>query len=197
MLNWIWVVMIAGGIIYSFFTGTAEAVTEAAFAAATNAVQIIIELCGLMSLWLGMMKIAEASGLMRRLARLVSPIAAFLFPDVPRDHPAFSSIVMNLSANMLGLGNAATPFGLKAMEQLQTLNPDKQTATPAMITFLVLNTSSITFIPTLVISLRSAAGSSAPTVIIGATMLATFLSTTFAICLDRILRYLSRRRCGR
>lgn len=188
MLNWVWFGLLAGSIVYAAINGNIEAVTAAAFKAANDTVVIIIEICGLICLWLGMLKIAEASGLVRRLGRLIAPVVRRLFPDVPEQHPAFSSIVMNISANLMGLGNAATPFGLKAMEHLQSLNQDKLSASPPMITLLVMNTSCITFIPTLVISLRLAAGSVDPTAIIGATVLSSAIGLTFALALDRILR---------
>ncbi len=194
MLNWIWFLLLGGGIVYGACAGTLAAVTDAALAAAADTVTLILQITGLLCLWLGMLRIAEESGLIRLLARWLSPIMALLFPDVPRQHPAFASMMMNMAANLLGLGNAATPFGLKAMEQLQTLNPHPDTASTPMITFLAINTSSITLVPTLVISLRAAAGSAAPTEIIGATILATACGTTFAICFDWLLRH---RRVGR
>jgi spore maturation protein A len=126
--------------------------------------------------------------MVKRLGKMIAPVVRRLFPDVPREHPAFSSIVMNISANLLGLGNAATPFGLKAMEHLQALNSDKLSASPAMITLLVMNTSCITFIPSMVISLRVAAGSTNPTIIIGATFLSSLIGLSFALVADRLLR---------
>lgn len=194
MLNWIWFGLIAVGIGYAMFNGSMGMVTEAAFAAANDAVLIILEICGLTCLWLGMLKIAQASGLVDGLGRLISPIVRRLFPDVPKGHPAFSSIIMNVAANLLGLGNAATPFGLKAMEQLQTLNREPTVATSAMITLLAMNTSCITLLPTLTISLRVSAGSSEPTAIIGATIISSTLGLLFALLMDRILRSYHRRR---
>lgn len=188
MLNWIWFALLALGIVYAAATGNMEPVTEAALTAANDTVLLIIEICGLLCLWLGILKIAEASGLVRQLGRLLSPLIGLLFPDVPRSHPAFSAIVMNFSANLLGLGNAATPFGLKAMQHLQELNQGRDSASAAMITLLALNTSCITFIPTLVISLRLSAGSSDATCIIGATALSSGLGLLFALVLDRLLR---------
>jgi len=188
MLNWIWFGLIAVGVGYGMLTGNLAAVTEEAFAAANDAVLILLEICGLTCLWLGMLKIAEASGLVDKLGKCIAPLVRRLFPDVPAGHPAFSSIIMNVAANLLGLGNAATPFGLKAMEQLQTLNRDQATATPAMITLLAINTSCITLLPTMVISLRASAGSAEPTAIIGATILSSTVGLLFALVLDRILR---------
>ena len=188
MLNWIWFLLLAGGVLYGAVSGNMGAVTEAALQAASDAVRLMIEMCGLLCLWLGILRISEASGLVDRLGRALSPAVGLLFPDVPRSNPAFAAIVMNFSANLLGLGNAATPFGLKAMAHLQELNQRPDEASSAMITLLALNTSGVTFIPTLVISLRMAAGSSDPTRIIGATILASSIGLTFALLLDGFLR---------
>lgn len=188
MLNVIWLLLLGGGIIYAALNGNIEAVTSAAFTAATESVRMAIELCGVLCLWLGLLKLAEEAGLVRIIARLISPLVRRLFPDVPPNHPALFAIIMNIAANLLGLGNAATPFGLKAMEHLQSLNPDKSSASPAMITLLALNTSCITLVPTLVISLRTQAGSALPTDIVPATIIATSIGTCFAILFDRCLR---------
>ena len=128
MMNYIWFGMMVIGVVVGIFTGRIEAVTQAAIDMAKVSVEIAIGLIGIMALWLGVMKIAEESGLISLIARAVKPIMVRLFPDVPADHPAMGSIVLNMSANMLGLGNAATPLGLKAMEELQELNPEKGTA---------------------------------------------------------------------
>jgi len=162
-------------------------VTNAAFEIAGVAVQIAIGLIGIMALWLGVMKVAEEAGLIAHLARLVRPITLRLFPDVPADHPAVGSMIMNISANMLGLGNAATPFGLKAMEELEKLNPKSGVATDAMVTFLALNTSCITLIPATAIAVRAAAGSSDPAFIIGTSFLASLTATIFAVTLSKLL----------
>ncbi len=188
MLNMIWFALLAVGITYALFTGNIGAVTTAAFSAAANAVKLSIELAGVLCLWMGLLKLAERSGMVNIIAKVIAPIAGWLFPSVPRDDPAFFAIVMNLAANFLGLGNAATPFGLKAMERLQQLNPDPTAASAPMITFLALNTACITFIPTLVISLRAASGSANPTSIISATIMATTCGTIFAVIFDRLLR---------
>lgn len=162
-------------------------VTNAAFDIAGVAVQIAIGLIGIMALWLGVMKVAEKAGLITHLARLVRPITVRLFPEIPPDHPAVGSMIMNISANMLGLGNAATPFGLKAMEELDELNTKKGVATNSMVTFLALNTSCITLIPATAIAVRSAAGSSDPAVIIGTSFLASLTATIFAVTLSKLL----------
>ncbi len=162
-------------------------VTNAAFDIAGVAVQIAIGLIGIMALWLGVMKVAEQAGLITHLARLVRPITVRLFPDVPADHPAVGSMIMNISANMLGLGNAATPFGLKAMEELDKLNPKHGVATDSMVTFLALNTSCVTLIPATAIAVRSAAGSSDPAFIIGTSFLASLTATIFAVTISKLL----------
>lgn len=149
--------------------------------AAAGAVELAIGLVGVMTLFLGMMKVAEAGGMLRILARLIRPLMVRLFPDVPADHPAMGAMILNLSANALGLGNAATPFGIRAMQELDTLNPQQGTATNAMVLFLAINTSSVTLLPTGVIALRAAAGSSHPAAILPTTLLATIGSTTIAI----------------
>ena len=194
MVNVIWALMILSGILLAFGQGKPEIITTAAFQAAGSAAQYALELIGIMSLWLGIMKIAEQAGLISALARLLRPLIRFLFPSVPVNHPAEGAIIMNLSANILGLGNAATPFGIKAMEELQSLNPDKEQASYAMCTFLALNTACITVLPTMVIGLRVTAGSANPTEIVGTTFLATAIGMSLAVILDRFLRKLNSRR---
>ncbi|ACK69161.1 nucleoside recognition domain protein [Gloeothece citriformis PCC 7424] len=178
MLNYIWFGIILISVVVGSFTGKIDAVTEAAITSAETAVEIAIGLIGIMALWLGLMKIAEESGLVNVIARIVQPITVRLFPDVPPDHPAIGSIVLNMSANILGLGNAATPLGLKAMQELQSLNPKKDTATDAMCMFLAINTSSVQLIlPATIIALMKSSASE----IFLPTILATSLSTTAAI----------------
>ena len=189
MLNYIWFGMMAISVVAGIFTGRIDAVTEAAISMSKVAVEISIGLIGIMALWLGIMKIAEASGLIRIIARGLRPITVRLFPDVPEDHPAIGSIVLNMSANMLGLGNAATPLGLKAMEELQELNPKKDTATNAMVMFLAINTSSVQLIiPATVVALMGAAASQ----IFITTILATLASTITAIFMVRLLEKMKR-----
>jgi spore maturation protein SpmA/spore maturation protein SpmB len=149
--------------------------------AATSSVTLALGLIGVMALFLGLMKIAEAGGLLTIIARLVRPLMVRLFPDVPADHPAMGAMIMNMSANALGLGNAATPFGIRAMQELDKLNPSKGTATNAMVLFLAINTSSVTLLPTGVIALRASAGSQDPAGILPTTLFATILSTAIAI----------------
>ncbi len=156
-------------------------VTNSALDNASTAVTIALGLIGIMALWLGVMKVAEKAGLIAIIANWLRPITKKLFPDVPSDHPAMGSMIMNISANMLGLGNAATPFGLKAMEDLDSLNPNKGTATNAMVTFLAINTAGMTLIPATAIAVRAAAGSSEPAVIIGTSLFGSFCATVAGI----------------
>ena len=189
MLNYIWFGMMAIGVVAGIINGRIDAVTEAAINMSKVAVEISIGLIGIMALWLGIMKIAEASGLIKIIARGLRPITIRLFPDVPADHPAIGSIVLNMAANMLGLGNAATPMGLKAMEELQELNPKKDTATDAMVMFLAINTSSVQLIvPATVVALMGLAASQ----IFITTILATICSTITAIFMVRILQKMKR-----
>ena len=154
--------------------------------AAKGSVELAIGLVGVMALFLGLMKVAEKGGLLVVIARLVRPMMVRLFPDVPQDHPAMGAMIMNMSANAMGLGNAATPFGIRAMEQLNTLNPNKGTATNSMALFLAINTSSVTLLPTGVIALRASAGSMDPAGIVPTTLFATICSTTVAIIVAKV-----------
>ncbi|MEJ2659899.1 MAG: nucleoside recognition domain-containing protein [Desulfobacteraceae bacterium] len=155
--------------------------SKAMIDSAAGAVELAIGLVGVMTLFLGLMKVAEAGGMLKILARLIRPLMVFLFPDVPADHPAMGAMILNLSANALGLGNAATPFGIRAMQELDKINPRPGTATNAMALFLAINTSSVTLLPTGVIALRAAAGSSQAAAILPTTLFATLGSTTVAI----------------
>lgn len=194
MVNYIWLGMMVIGILVAGWNGHIEVVTKAALEGAQIGVQTALDLIAIITFWLGIMKLAEAAGLVQALARLVQPVTSFLFPGVPREHPAMGAIVMNLSANILGLGNAATPMGLIAMQELQKLNRgDPKTATDAMCTFLALNTSCITLIPTTIIGIRLIYGSADPTEIVGTTVFATALGMTVAIVMDRLLRYIYNR----
>ena len=189
MVNFIWVAMIVAGFAVAAFQGRMEETTKAVFEGAETGVTICFGLVSILTFWLGMMKVAEDAGLLQRLSNAISPFVRLLFPSVPKDHPALGYIMSNLSANMLGLGNAATPMGIKAMQELQKLNPDKETASPAMCTLLALNTSSVTLIPTTVIAIRMNFNSADPTEIVGTTLVATFVSTLTAILIDRWYRY--------
>ncbi|MBS4534838.1 nucleoside recognition protein [Clostridium sp. D2Q-14] len=192
MINIIWFLFIVIGVIVAVFTGNITAVTDAAIENAELAVELSIGLVGIMALWLGIMKIAEESGLVNILAKAVKPIMIRLFPEVPEEHPAMGAMIMNMAANILGLGNAATPLGLKAMKELNEINNDSDTASNAMCTFLAINTSSVTLIPATVIAYRSAAGSANPTEIIGPVIIATLASTIAAIIAVKSLQKLPR-----
>lgn len=167
-------------------TGPMENVAKAAIESAGSAVELAIGLIGVMTLFLGLMKVAEAGGLLVVIARLVRPVMQRLFPDVPPQHPAMGAMIMNMSANVLGLGNAATPFGIRAIQELNRLNPFKGTATNAMVLFLAINTSSVTLLPTGVIGLRAAAGSADPAGIVPTTLFATICSTTVGIVMAKL-----------
>jgi spore maturation protein A len=188
MVNHIWLWMILSGVVAAVVQGRVDLVTQAALTGAKEAVAVCIGLISILVFWMGMMRIAQDAGLLEKLARLLRPAVRFLFPSVPPDHPAMGYILSNISANMFGLGNAATPMGIKAMEELQKLNPDPKTASPAMCTLLALNTSGVTLIPTTIIGLRMKYGSADPAEIIGSTLLATMISSLVAILLDRWFR---------
>lgn len=188
MLNAIWMGLILAGFLVAGWHGHVGVVTTAATEAARAAIDTAIGLSGVMALWLGLTRIAEASGLMQGFARLIAPLARLLFPSVPRDHPALGAMAMNLSANLLGLGNAATPLGLKAMQELKKLAPDSDEATPAMITFMVLNTSSPTLIPGTLVALRAAHGSTNPAEIVVPTFVATVVAGLVGLLADAWFR---------
>jgi spore maturation protein A len=188
MLNYIWFGLMAVALVVAAINGTAEAVTKGAVESASSAVQIAIGLVGIMTLWLGMMRVAEAAGLVSLLGRALRPLLRWLFPEVPPGHPAGGSLVLALAANMLGLNNAATPLGIKAMEELQTLNPDKETATNGMVTLMAVTTSGVQLIPASMIGVLAAAGSTNPTAIIAPTILATSAGTVAAVIAARVLQ---------
>jgi len=188
MLNYIWFGLMAVALVVAAIAGTPEAVTKGAVESATSAVQIALGLVGIMTLWLGMMRVAEAAGLVAVVGRALKPMLRWLFPEVPPEHPAGGAIVLALAANMLGLNNAATPLGIKAMEELQTLNPDKDSATNAMVTLMAVTTAGVQLIPASMIGVLAAAGSTTPTVIIGPTIVATFIGTLAAIAAARLLQ---------
>lgn len=185
MLNWIWMGMIVVGVVVAALMGQLsgdDGIVQGMFKAVETAViGIAIPLGAIMMLWLGIMRLAEKSGMVAVLARVVRPVMRRLFPEVPPDHPAMGAMVMNMAANMLGLGNAATPLGLKAMQHLDELNPHKGTASNSMCTFLAINTSSVTLVPATAIGLLAAQGIPNPTAIVSTTILATLFSTTVAI----------------
>jgi len=188
MLNYIWFGLMAIALVVAACNGTAEAVTKGAIDSAKTAVEISIGLVGVMALWLGIMRIAEAAGLVALLGRLLRPVMRLLFPDVPAEHPAGGAIVLSVAANMLGLNNAATPLSIKAMEELQSLNPKKDTATNSMVTFMALTTSGVQLIPANMIGVLAAAGSKNPTWIISTTLIATFIGTVAAVIAAKVLQ---------
>jgi spore maturation protein A len=188
MLNYIWFGLMAIALVVAAFNGTVDGVTRGAMESASTAVQIAIGLIGIMTLWLGIMRVAEAAGLVSLLGRALSPLLRRLFPDVPSDHPAAGAIVLAIAANMLGLNNAATPLGIKAMEELQTLNPDKDTVSNPMVTFLAMTTSGVQLIPATMIGVLAAAGSQQPTAIIGPSIVATFIGTMAAVAAAKVLQ---------
>lgn len=199
MLNAIWAGMIVLGILYGAFTGNLEAVSNAALESAGEAVDLCITMCGIMGLWTGLMKIAQQAGLIAALTRGISPFVSFLFPRIPKNHPARESISTNIVANVLGLGWAATPAGLEAMEELQKLEEDRRlgkaagpvrkrgVASNEMCTFLIVNISSLQLIPVSVIAYRGQYGSVNPTAVVGPGIVATAVSTGAAILFCRIM----------
>ncbi|HUP43873.1 MAG TPA: nucleoside recognition domain-containing protein [Thermoanaerobaculia bacterium] len=188
MLNYIWFGLMAIALVVAAFNGTADGVTKGAVDSAKTAVEISIGLVGIMALWLGIMRIAEASGLVTLLGRAVRPVMRRLFPEVPPDHPAMGAIIMSIAANMLGLNNAATPLGIKAMESLQEVNPDKESASNAQVTFMALITSGVQLIPATMIGILVAAGSNDPTAIIATTLIATTVGTIVTVIAAKILQ---------
>lgn len=188
MVNTIWAGLIFIAIIYSIFTGNIDTINNGILTHATSGVNLILDMMPLIILWTGIMKIAEESGLLKVFSRILNPLLSKLFPSIPKDHKALGYIASNIAANMLGLGSAATPFGLKAMEELQKDNHKKDTATEAMITFLVLNTGGVTLIPTTVIALRMMYNSANPTEIIITSILATAISSISGLLLDYRIR---------
>ena len=186
-MNVVFVLLFVAALVAAVLHGDAKAVGTGAIEGAGNAVTLAIGLIGVMSLWLGLLKIAEKAGLVDKLARAARPIFRPLFRDVPDGHPAISAMLLNIAANMLGLGNAATPFGIKAMEELEKLNPNKGTATNAQALFVAINTASLQLVPTTVIALRAAAHSSDPAGILLPTLLATACSLTMAIVSAKLL----------
>lgn len=189
MINIIWVAMTIVGIIFAMINGTMEKVNEAIFEGAKEAVTLCIAFISVLVFWLGIMRIAQDAGLLKKLTSIFKPLVKRLFPEVPENHPAMGYILSNMIANLFGLGNAATPLGIKAMEQLKLLNGGKDSASRSMITFLAINTSSLTIIPTTVIAIRMTYHSASPTEIVAPTLFATICSTLGAIFIDRYFYY--------
>jgi spore maturation protein A len=183
----LWTALVAAAVAVAAAKGRMAEVTAAAMESAGKAVTLALALAGVMALWLGLMKVAEEAGLVSALARLARPLLARLFPEVPPDHPAMGAIVMNVSANVLGLGNAATPFGVKAMQALEELNPRKGTASDAQALLCALNTASVQLVPATIIALRAAAGSAAPAEVLGPTIVASLCGVTVAVTAAKLL----------
>ncbi|MGI6309067.1 MAG: nucleoside recognition domain-containing protein [Dethiobacteria bacterium] len=194
MVNLLWAGMIIASIIIAAVNGKMEIITPLIFASAEQAVNIALGLISVMVFWLGMMKVIEKSGFIHIVIFFLKPLAHWLFPGVPRNHKAMNVMLMNMGANLLGMGNAATPFGIKAMKELQSLNSNPDTATDDMCTFLAVNTASLTLIPTTIIAIRAATGAQNPADVIGTTIAATFCSASVAILSDRFFRYCHRKK---
>lgn len=188
MLNWIFLILIAAGVLTGAYTDHMKEVTDASFASARTAVDLAIGLIGQMALWLGFMRILQEAGLMRTIARVLRPVMTWLFPEVPPDHPAIGAIVMNLAANAAGVGNAATPFGLMAMRELNKLNKHKGVATNAMATFLAINTAGVAVLPLTAIAVRASAGSKNPAGIILPSILATSITTVVGVIAAKLFQ---------
>ena len=188
MVNIIWCFLIVISIIYSLLTGNISSINDEIILSGKSAFNLILTMLEVTVLWTGILQIAEKSGLLRKFAKFISPILSKLFPSIPKGHESLDYISSNVAANMMGLGSAATPFGLKAMKSLQEINENKKQASDAMITFLVLNTSGVTIIPTTVIAMRMASHSSNPSEIILTAFLATICSSVAGLTLDYLIR---------
>jgi spore maturation protein A len=197
LLNLIWLGMIIFSILVSAKSpGGIGLITQAIVEGSQTSVNLTFGLIGLLSFWSGMMKVAEKSGLIQKVSRALLPIGRVLFPSIPHTDPAMGEILISLSANMFGLGNAATPLGLKAMKSLQRLNNHSPVASDAMCTYLTLQTAGVTIIPSTIIAIRAAHGSSDPVSIVGTSLAATFGSTLIAVFLDAIIRRKVRKQCS-
>lgn len=188
MVSYIWAVLIGIGIIYSLFSGNFDVINNSILTNANEALDLILNLLPIIVLWTGILKIAEESGLLDKFAKILNPILSKLFPDIPKDNKALGYISSNIAANMLGLGSAATPAGLKAMNELQKINLTKDTASTSMITFLILNTAGVTLIPTTILALRAAYNSASPGEIILPAIIATTCSSIAGLTFDYVIR---------
>ena len=193
MINYIWAFFLLIGVFYSIYKGDTN-LSNTLLTSGTNAINMIFSMGSIICLWLGVMNIAKKSGLLDIISQKLSRVIKLLFPEIPDGDPATCYISLNIVMNMLGLGNAATPFGLKTMKELKRLNDNKDIASRSMITFLVINTASVTIIPTTVISLRVLNGSNTPNEIIKASIITTFLSLVFALLIDRLFYYIWRKK---
>lgn len=188
MVGYIWAFLIGIGIVYSLISGNINVINDSILTNANEALDLILNLLPIIVLWTGILKIAELSGLLDKFAKLLSPLLCRLFSDIPKDNKALGYISSNIAANMLGLGSAATPAGLKAMNELQKINPKKDTASTSMITFLILNTAGVTLIPTTILALRVAYHSVSPGEIIVPAIIATACSSIAGVTLDYFIR---------
>lgn len=193
MINYLWGFFLIVGIVYSVISGNNN-ITDILFTSGSKAIDMMFNLSILMFLWLGVMKIAETSGLLDIMSKKLSKFIKIIFPEIPEGDTAISYISSNIVMNMLGLGNAATPFGLKAMNELKRLSGNSDVASRSMITFLVINTASVTIVPTTVISLRIMYGSVDASEIVGVTIITTFLSTIIALIIDRLFYFVWRKK---
>ncbi len=197
MMNKLWGLFIIVGVLFSLVSGNTNLLSEEIVSGPKTILDLFLSMFPLMVLWSGIMNIAKDAGLLEKLAHLMRPFFRLIFPDLDPDDEALGYIASNITINMLGIHNASTPFGLKAMKCLQEKNPDKKVATRSMITFLVLNTGGVTLIATDIIAVRSLYGSPNPTFILLSTILATFISTSFGLLMDRLLYERSKRRESR
>lgn len=187
MVNKLWTYFIIMGIIFSLITGNNISINETILKSATECLEVFLKLFPVIALWLGIMNIATNSGLLNKLSKILSKVLHPLFPKIPKNHVSFAYMSSNIIANMFGLGSAATPFGLKAMNSLQELNDDKDKASDSMLTFTALNTSAITIFPTTLVALRMMYDSKEPTKIVIVTLVSTIISTIFSLILNKIL----------
>lgn len=192
MVNIIWLILIVSGTVYGVLTGKAETINNTIIDSTKISLEMLLKIFPVIALWMGLMKIAEVSKLLEKLSNKLSPLLTKIFKDIPKGHESLSLIASNIIANVFGLGSAATPFGLKAMTSLQKLNKNKTKASRSMITFLVLNTSGLTIIPTTIISLRMMYNSIQPTQIVFACILSTLCATMGGLVFDRIFARRSR-----
>ena len=188
MINYIWFFLIFMGIVFSIFTGNVDKVTASVVTSADSTIKLIIGIVGVMCFWCGIIKIAEKSGLMKIISKALQPVLKVIFKKEGGDEEAMGAIIMNMTSNMMGVSNAATPFGIKAMEEMQKLNPSKDRASDDMVTFLILNAACIQFIPTTVISIRAAAKSVNPGIVIVPAIISTSIAAVIGIILCKILQ---------
>ena len=186
MINKLWIFFIVSGSIFLIITGKADVLNSNILSSGKTTLDLIMQIFPLMAIWLGIMNIAKDSGLLKKASDFLTPLLTKIFPEIPKGHESLGLISSNIIANMLGLGNAATPFGLKAMQSLQKLNKKKEEATSSMITFLVINTCGVTLVPTTIISLRMMHDSTDPTSIVAPTIIVTSLSLIIGLIIDRI-----------